>query len=578
MNDSSNDDQSTVPKDDISKDGESSQMAKISKLPLPIAIKIAGKNRRKSLGDLTDKDIREKYMNKLKNIDIIYKIDEVPYEHDTPKDKKNITPKIEIINNDIIKRKSINETENNFSLEYYKTPPAKNDKTPPAKNDKTPPIENHTIISIINKDNNENNNDENNNDENNNDENNNDENNNDENNNDENNDNTSIITYRNYFSYSYYLIKRGIIPDIIANNDNSMNLSIINFPIIYYLLFISGCFSLNTISYISLLYPIFISLLLIYAICYQIITANYVIYIYTLRNIIYLIFQIATIWNLRFILMGNVLKYTKNISAYIDSYKIYFINKNEAKKIKLLFHIDLITYLNILSWSILFSLKTYEYLNAFPLNYYKDIIQFVFFRISFLYNDIMICTLVAYSHFIFLIYSLELKGIIYRINKNTTLKYAYKNYIELINHHRIINRRLKKISSQLGPLIFFLIFVLFIEIFSSLYILNKQNDYINIIYIIITLYTLLILFVRIAEINSMNTQINSIIYDIQIFNAIERKEINRYLLANPAEFSICGLIVTYTLLSRISFILLNVLVPILITWVGFTNVSRNNIK
>ena len=198
MNDSSNDDQSTLPKEDspkedspkedISKDGESSQMAKISKLPLPIAIKIVGKNRRKSLGDLTDKDIKENYMKKLRNIDIIYKIDEVSYEHDTPKNKTNTS--IEIINNDIIKRKSIDETEKNFSLEYDKIPPAENDIPP----------KNHTIISIINKDSN-------------------DKDSNDKDSNDSNDDNTSIITYRNYFSYTYYLIKRGIIPNIITNND-----------------------------------------------------------------------------------------------------------------------------------------------------------------------------------------------------------------------------------------------------------------------------------------------------------------------------------------------------------------------
>jgi hypothetical protein len=71
----------------------------------------------------------------------------------------------------------------------------------------------------------------------------------------------------------------------------------------------------------------------------------------------------------------------------------------------------------------------------------------------------------------------------------------------------------------------------------------------------------------------MNIKIKSVIYDTQIFKPVDREEISKYLSANPAQFSICGLIITYSLLSQIAFILLNLLVPILITWVGFGNIS-----
>jgi len=100
-------------------------------------------------------------------------------------------------------------------------------------------------------------------------------------------------------------------------------------------------------------------------------------------------------------------------------------------------------------------------------------------------------------------------------------------------------------------------------------IYNKVKDLIQILFIAVCFAIFFIYISKIASINYRSDTIIPRMYDYQIFKNDYIIQIEKYIKQNPAHFKIAGLAITYSILTTVSFPLVNLVFPILFTWIGF---------
>jgi len=357
--------------------------------------------------------------------------------------------------------------------------------------------------------------------------------------------------------------------EIIARNYNLNtdyeNLSVINFRLLYWFLLLSGCYAPHSgSSLIRYIYPLLITSNIIYSIYYHFIEVETpYLPIYFNIGLVFLTSSLVIYWLGRKHLMNSWFNCNPKVNCMITQYELYFHNKKKRAKI-VSREINFVLLLAFIIWMAFFSYQTFDYSNLVRLDTEDKITRFVFFRIGWFYYYMIMTSFFSYCYFVFVIHDLELKSIHNRIKYND-----YKNSIELIQHHRIINRRMQKTSSQIGILLFLGISMIMIRVPIALYIYNKVKDLIQLLFIFVCFAIFFIYISKIASINNRSDTIIPRIYDYQIFKNDYIIQIEKYIKKNPAHFKIAGFAITYSILTTIAFPLINFVFPILFTWIGF---------
>jgi hypothetical protein len=366
-------------------------------------------------------------------------------------------------------------------------------------------------------------------------------------------------------SGSRKLTDREIIQRNYKLNSDYENLSVINFRLLYWFLLFSGCYAPHSGSFsLRYVYPLLITSNIIYSIYYHFIEVETpYLPVYFNIGLVFLTSSLLIFWLGRKHLMNSWFNCNPNVNYMMTQYALYFHNKKKRAD-KLAKEVNLVLLLALFIWMAFFSYQTFDYSKLVNLDTDDKITRFVFFRIGWFYYYLIMTSFFSYCYFVFVIHDLELKSIHNRIKYNN-----YENSIELIQHHRIINRRMQKTSSQIGILLFIGISMIMIRVPIALYIYNKVKDLIQILFIAVCFAIFFIYISKIASINYRSDTIIPRMYDYQIFKNDYIIQIEKYIKQNPAHFKIAGLAITYSILTTVSFPLVNLVFPILFTWIGF---------
>lgn len=368
----------------------------------------------------------------------------------------------------------------------------------------------------------------------------------------------------------------GIIPEKISDNEiisrnyvqkkGCENLSVINFRLLYWFLLVSGCYSPHSSSsLLKYLYPLMITSNLVYSIVYhfEYIESGVLFPSYFNVGLIFLTGSIIILWLGRKHLMNSWFNCNPEVNHMITQYELYFHKKNQRKN-QVNKEINTILCLSLIIWMAFFGYQTYDYARVPILKTSNQIIMFIFFRFGWFYYYLIMTSFFTYCYFVFVIHNLELKSIHNRIKNGD-----YESFDEMIHHHRIINRRMQKTSQQIGILLFIGISMIIVRIPMSFYLYNKNKESTHLIFIAICLMIFLIYITKIAAINDKSDKIIARMYDYQTFKDIEMEQVERYVKKNPAYFKILGIAITYSMIVAVFFPLVNIVIPVLFTWMGF---------
>jgi hypothetical protein len=366
---------------------------------------------------------------------------------------------------------------------------------------------------------------------------------------------------------SHKLTDNEIIKQNYVKKDGCENLSVINFRLLYWFLLISGCYAPHSSScWLKYVYPLLITFNLLYSIIYHFEYIELSVFpSYLNVGLIFLTGSIFILWLGRKHLMNSWFNCNPEVNHIITQYELYFHKKkNRAEQVNK--EINTILSLSFIIWMAFFGYQSYDYSKVPSLETSNDMTMFVFFRIGWFYYYLIMTSFFTYCYFVFVIHNLELKSIHNRIKTA-----EYGDFIEMIHHHRIINRRMQKTSQQIGILLFIGISMILIRIPISFYLYNKNKESAQLIFIAICLIIFLIYISKIASINDKSDKIIARMYDYQTFKDIEMEQVERYVKKNPAYFKILGIAITYSMIVAIFFPLINVVIPVLFTWLGFND-------